>query len=102
MGFGGDIWFALGEERPTAFFAGIWVSQWVPVRRIKAGLETINVFGLLTTKANAGVFPIHETAMPVILTMPEECRTWMTAPCEGARALRGRFLMARSISSHAE
>ena len=28
---GGDIWFALADDRPLAFFAGIWVPQWTSV-----------------------------------------------------------------------
>lgn len=85
---GGDIWFAFGEERPTAFFAGIWAPQWISVRKIKNGMETIDVFGFLTTKANAEVEAVHPKAMPVILTTPEECETWMTAPWEQAKSLQ--------------
>ena len=35
------------------------------------------LFGFLTTEANAGVAPIHPKAMPVILTSPAEVDTWL-------------------------
>jgi putative SOS response-associated peptidase YedK len=82
-----DIWFAFGEEPPTAFFAGIWAPQWTSVRKIKTGEETIDLYAFLTTDPNAEVGAAHPKAMPVILTTPEECETWMTAPWE-ARALQ--------------
>lgn len=85
---GGDIWFAFGAERPTAFFAGVWASQWRSVRKVKEGEVTADLYAFLTTKPNAEVFAIHEKAMPVILTTPEECETWMTAPWEQARGLQ--------------
>jgi putative SOS response-associated peptidase YedK len=85
---GGDIWFAFGQDRPTAFFAGIWTSQWTCVRKIKNGQETCDLFAFLTTKANAEVEAVHPKAMPVILTTPEECETWMTQPWERAGALQ--------------
>lgn len=85
---GGDIWFAFGEDRPTAFFAGIWCSQWTSVRKMKTGMETIDLYAFLTTEPNAEVGPIHPKAMPVILTTPEECQAWMTAPWEAARVLQ--------------
>ena len=30
-------WFALGEDRPLAFFAGIWVGGWKSIRKVKEG-----------------------------------------------------------------
>ena len=43
------------------------------------------LFGFLTTEANAIVAPIHPKAMPVILTTPEEVERWLTGtlgrPC---------------------
>jgi putative SOS response-associated peptidase YedK len=83
-----DVWFAFGEERPTAFFAGIWTPQWTCVRKIKTGMETMDLYAFLTTDPNAEVGAIHPKAMPVILTTPEECEAWMTAPWEQARVLQ--------------
>lgn len=85
---GGDIWFAFGEERPTAFFAGIWTPQWTCVRKMKTGEETCDLFAFLTTEPNAEVGAVHPKAMPVILTTPEACAAWMTAPWEQAKALQ--------------
>ncbi|KRE07485.1 hypothetical protein ASE63_22565 [Bosea sp. Root381] len=83
-----DVWFAFGDDRPTAFFAGIWAPQWTSVRKIKNGEETADLYAFLTTEPNAEVGPIHPKAMPVILTTPEECEAWMTAPWEQARVLQ--------------
>ena len=85
---GGDIWFAFGEERPTAFFAGVWTPQWRSVRKVKEGEVTADLYAFLTTDPNAEVKAIHPKAMPVILTTPEECETWMTAPWEEAFKLQ--------------
>jgi len=68
---GGDIWFAFGEERPTAFFAGVWAHQWRSVRKVKEGEVTADLFAFLTTDANAEVKAVHPKAMPVIVTTPE-------------------------------
>ena len=51
-------------------------------------METIDLFAFLTTTPNAEVGTIHPKAMPVILTTPEECAAWMTAPWEQAGALQ--------------
>ncbi|MET3891059.1 putative SOS response-associated peptidase YedK [Bosea sp. OAE506] len=83
-----DVWFALAPERPLAFFAGIWTSQWTGVRKIRIGMETTDLFAFLTTEPNREVGAIHPKAMPVILTEPEEVETWLTAPWEQAIALQ--------------
>lgn len=81
------IWFALGPDRPLAFFAGIH-TEWTSVRKLKEGEVTADLFGFLTCPANAEVAPIHPKAMPVILTRPEEWRWWLTAPTAEALQLQ--------------
>jgi putative SOS response-associated peptidase YedK len=76
---GGDIWFALDGTRPLVCFAGIW-TNWTSVRKVKEGETTNDIFAFLTTEPNAEVGAIHPKAMPVILTTPDEVKTWMTAP----------------------
>jgi putative SOS response-associated peptidase YedK len=67
------IWFALSEDRPLFAFAGLW-TRWRGVRGPKSGpVEGLHeLFGFLTTEANAIIAPIHPKPMPVILTKPEE------------------------------
>lgn len=84
---GGDVWFALSEDRPLAFFAGIW-TNWTSVRKVKEGETTNDLFAFLTTEPNDMVAPIHPKAMPVILTTAEEIDVWMTAPANEALALQ--------------
>jgi putative SOS response-associated peptidase YedK len=73
------VWFAFGEERPLAFFAGIHTS-WTSTRKLAEGEITCDLFAFLTTDANAEVGAIHPKAMPTILTTSEERETWLTAP----------------------
>ena len=82
------VWFAFSEERPLAFFAGIWTPQWKSVRKVKEGETTNDLFAFLTTEPNAEVGAIHPKAMPVTLTTPDEIETWMTAPTEEAFKLQ--------------
>ncbi len=81
------IWFALGEDRPLAFFAGLW-TRWTSVRKLREGETTNDLFAFLTTEANADVGAIHPKAMPVILTERHEIETWLTAPAAEALKLQ--------------
>jgi putative SOS response-associated peptidase YedK len=78
---------ALDESRPLAVFAGIW-TNWTSVRKVKEGDTTNDLFGFLTTAPNDVVGAVHQKAMPVILTTPDEIETWMTAPPEEALKLQ--------------
>ena len=82
-------WFALDDRRLLAFFAGVWTT-WIGTRRTNAQpIEGEHqLFGFLTTDANAAVAPIHPKAMPVILTTAEELEIWMRAPLSEAGALQ--------------
>jgi len=84
---GGDVWFAFSEERPLAFFAGIW-TNWTSVRKVREGETTNDLFAFLTTEPNDEVGAVHPKAMPVILTKPEELHLWMTAPPDEAMKLQ--------------
>ena len=84
------IWFKLagGDPEPLAFFAGIHLQAHTSLRKIKTGMETIDVFAFLTTAPNAEVGAVHPKAMPVILTEPSEIDAWMTAPWDIAKELQ--------------
>lgn len=81
------IWFALGPDRPLAFFAGIR-TEWTSVRKLKEGEVTAELFGFLTCAPNREVAPVHPKAMPVILTTPAEWRRWLTSPAADALQLQ--------------
>lgn len=83
------VWFALSEERPIFFFAGIW-TRWTGARGAKSNPEVgeHELFGFLTTEPSGDVRPVHSKAMPVILTTAEEIEVWLRAPAGEALALQ--------------
>lgn len=78
-------WFARNDDRPLCCFAGIWTT-WHGKRGTKANPVDgeHQLFGFLTTQANAEVGAIHPQAMPVIFTTPAEVDAWMTLPAAEA------------------
>ncbi|RDL51250.1 hypothetical protein BLJAPNOD_02382 [Ensifer sp. M14] len=83
-----NAWFASISDEPLMFFAGIWVKDWTSVRKIKEGLITIDLFAFLTTEPNSIVAPIHQKAMPVLLTTKAEVQAWLIEPWSEAHALQ--------------
>jgi putative SOS response-associated peptidase YedK len=81
------VWFALGEDRPLAFFAGVW-TNWTSSRKLAEGEVTCDLYGFLTTEASRQVGEVHPKAMPVILTGKAEWETWLSAPWEQASELQ--------------
>jgi putative SOS response-associated peptidase YedK len=81
------VWFALGEDRPLACFAGIW-TNWTSTRKTKEGEVTCDLFAFLATDANAEVASIHPKAMPVILTDENEGDVWLNARTRVAMELQ--------------
>jgi len=62
------VWFALDENRPLFAFAGIWTTfNGERGTKSKPIPGPHQVYGFLTTQANAVVAPIHSKAMPVML-----------------------------------
>ncbi|TXM66542.1 SOS response-associated peptidase family protein [Methylobacterium sp. WL120] len=85
---GGDIWFALGDDRPLACFAGILLDGWKSVRKVKDGETVDDLYAFLTTEPNAEVGEIHPKAMPAILTTADEHETWLSAEWPEAAKLQ--------------
>jgi len=87
---GGNVpnaWFGRSENKELMFFAGIHVSQWSSVRKVRDGLTTDDLYGFLTTDPNDVVKPIHEKAMPVLLMTKEDTDLWMNGSWEEAQHL---------------
>jgi putative SOS response-associated peptidase YedK len=78
-------WFAIDKQRTPFAFAGIW-RPWTGERKGESGEHRL--FAFLTTESNDLVRPIHEKAMPVVLSDPEAWETWLTGPTEEALELQ--------------
>ena len=59
-----------------------------PIRKVKEGETTNDIFAFLTTEPNKEVGSIHPKAMPVVLTTREEIDVWMNASAEEALKLQ--------------
>jgi putative SOS response-associated peptidase YedK len=83
------MWFALSDDRPLFAFAGLWAS-WRGVRGPKSAPAEGDhqLFGFLTTEANAVVATVLPKAMPVILTSPADFDRWLEAETSDALALQ--------------
>ena len=82
------VWFALAEDQPLAFFAGIWTPH-ACVRKIKTGWEEIDAYAFLTTDSAEPVKTFHRKAMPVILADEADRDLWMSdAPWEAVKHLQ--------------
>ncbi len=71
------VWFALAEDEPLAFFAGVWTPH-ACVRKIKTGWEDVEAYGFLTTDSAEPVATYHSKAMPVVLTTAVERDLWLS------------------------
>src|SRR5271165_114882 len=91
---------ALSEDRPLFAFAGLW-TRWRGVRGPKSAPVEVEheLFGFLTTEANAIVAPVHPKAMPVILTTIEEFDLWLEGDTVEALTLQRPCRTTRSGSS---
>jgi putative SOS response-associated peptidase YedK len=85
------VWFALNEDRPLFAFADIWTTfNGDRGTKSKPIPGPHQVYGFLTTEANAVVKPIHPKAMPVILTTDEERDVWVRANTAGDGTIPSR------------
>jgi putative SOS response-associated peptidase YedK len=71
------------------FFPGIW-TDWEGDRgrKAKPHVGRNRLYGFLTTDPNELVKPVHQKAMPVVLTTPAEVDQWLHPPMEEALTLQ--------------
>lgn len=81
-------WFKRADGEPF-FFAGIW-REWEGDRGTKKApnVGRHKLYSFLTTEPNGIVEPIHNKAMPVMLTTPAEIEQWLEGTPEEALQLQ--------------
>ncbi len=81
-------WFGRADGVPF-FFAGIW-REWQgdhgTIKAPNVGLHRL--FAILTTEPNGIVAPIHDKAMPVLLTTAQDVEVWLNGTLEEALTLQ--------------
>lgn len=77
-------WFAVGEDEPLFALAGIWRPWHGERRKVE---DDYLLFSFLTCPPNDVVKPIHEMAMPVLLSESDDFDMWLTAPWDIAQAV---------------
>ena len=81
-------WFGRADGIPF-FFAGIWREWQGDVGTIKElNVALHRLYCILTTEPNATVAPIHDKAMPVLLTTAEDVNVWLNGTLEDALKLQ--------------
>jgi putative SOS response-associated peptidase YedK len=77
-----------GGRGQCSGWAALAQVAWTSTRKLAEGEVTADLFGFLTTDANAEVGAVHPKAMPVILTRDEELDAWLEAPWPEAARLQ--------------
>lgn len=78
-------WFAIAgdEPRPLFAFAGIWQRNKVPIKKDGPVVE-LDVYSFMTSDPNALTATINHERSPVLLTTPDEWKTWISGSPDDA------------------
>ena len=89
-------WFSLvgDDPRPLFAFAGIWQRHKGRIKKDGPIVE-IDTYSFMTSEPNALTATINHERSPVLLTTPEEWRTWTTGTPEAAFKLVQPIAAAR-------
>ncbi len=89
-----STWFSV-NDREVSFFAGVWrpwrgerLAEQAGKKRRAREERGWELYAFLTTEANEIVRPVHEKAMPVILTKEDECREWLSGSMDSLHLQR--------------
>jgi putative SOS response-associated peptidase YedK len=91
------VWFALNDDRPLFAFAGIWTTfNGDRGTKSKPIAGPHQVYGFLTTVANAVVAPIYPKAMPVAARSRLNPLPSLLCPCPDT-SRNGRLFVCRVV-----